>query len=173
LHPQIPVEGKTPPPGAPDASHLSSAEQELVQEVIRRIQQMPTMSQENKEQLLRALSQAKEFRRVAKLSFAVGQSALAPRELATLRAAVETPEVKTQREDPTVLFLVLGYADITGTEDLNLNLSRLRGLTVLRTLTDQLNVHNAIHAVPMGASTLLDANRLERNRTVEVWVVGT
>ena len=81
------------------------------------------------------------------------------------------PEMRDKISDPTTILVVAGYADAGGRADLNLRVSRERAESVTRALKEQANLLNAMQTIGMGGTDLLDSNRREQNRAVEVWAV--
>ena len=75
------------------------------------------------------------------------------------------------RGDPTAVFVILGFADPKGDPKKNITISQTRAESVLKAMRDKCDVKNIMHPVPMGGSKLLDAQNLEKNRIVEIWVV--
>ena len=88
-----------------------------------------------------------------------------------MKNQLERPQIKKILEDPTLVLVILGYADLQGDEQKNLQISNGRAQTVMDTLRDQLGIQNVMHIVPMGGTNLLDARELAKNRVVEVWAV--
>jgi outer membrane protein OmpA-like peptidoglycan-associated protein len=88
-----------------------------------------------------------------------------------LKTEMESPAIMSLRDDPTAVFVILGYADPKGDEKRNIDISQSRADAVLLAMRDKCNIQNVMHAVAMGGSTLLDAQNLEKNRIVEVWAV--
>jgi outer membrane protein OmpA-like peptidoglycan-associated protein len=88
-----------------------------------------------------------------------------------MKTQFERPEIKKVIDDPTLVLVILGYADKQGDDQKNLQISNGRAQAVLDALRDQLGIQNVMHAIPMGSTDLLDARELAKNRIVEVWAV--
>jgi len=73
--------------------------------------------------------------------------------------------------DPTIILVVAGYADTGGRTDLNLRISQERAENVTKILKEQAKLLNAMQTIGMGGTELLDSNRPDQNRAVEVWAV--
>jgi outer membrane protein OmpA-like peptidoglycan-associated protein len=158
----------------PDRINLDLANHENKQaqdEVLKRIDLMPTISQANKDKLYASVHRARSMGLVLTIPFAAGRISLTTAQVADLRSELEKPEIMNLRDDPTAVFVVLGYADPTGDERKNLDISQHRADGVLEAMHDKCGVGNVMHAVAMGGQKLLDARSLERNRVVEVWAV--
>jgi outer membrane protein OmpA-like peptidoglycan-associated protein len=158
----------------PERIDLDLAKRENKQaqdEVLRRIDLMPTISPTNKDKLYASVHRARSMGLVLTIPFAAGKTTLTPPELLELKTELEKPEIMNLRDDPTAVFVVLGYADSTGDEHKNLDISQRRADSVLEAMRDKCTVANVMHSVAMGGQKLLDARSLERNRVVEVWAV--
>jgi outer membrane protein OmpA-like peptidoglycan-associated protein len=90
-----------------------------------------------------------------------------------LRSDLSSPAAQRLVDDPTVVLVVLGYADPTGGADLNKMISQNRANNAVAAMRDRLKLSNVMHAVAMGSSTLFGDGRdqLQKNRVVEVWAV--
>jgi outer membrane protein OmpA-like peptidoglycan-associated protein len=88
-----------------------------------------------------------------------------------LKTELEKPAIAQLRDDPTAVFVILGYADPKGDPAKNVKISQARADGVLEAMRDKCGVINVMHSVAMGGSTLVDAQNLEKNRIVEIWAV--
>lgn len=88
-----------------------------------------------------------------------------------MRTHLEYPQIKKLLDDPTLVLVILGYADKQGDDQKNLQISNARAQAVMEALRDQLGIQNVMHVVPMGGTDLLDPRELAKNRIVEVWAV--
>ena len=109
--------------------------------------------------------------KVLTVPFASGKTEISAADLEALKTELEKPEIAKLRDDPTAVFVILGYADPKGDAKKNLAISQTRADAVLKAMKDKLGVINLMHTVAMGGSKLLDAQNLEKNRIVEVWAV--
>lgn len=159
---------------APAKLDLNAGNNETKQvkdEVLKRIDLMPNVSQANKDKLYASVQRARSMGKVLTIPFASGKTTFAPSDVQALKAQLETPELLKLRDDPTAVFVLLGYADPKGDAKKNLEVSQNRADAVLATMRDKCGVINVMHSVAMGGSTLVDAEKLEKNRIVEVWAV--
>lgn len=140
-------------------------------EVLTRIDLMPNVTQTNKDKLYTAVERAKQMGKIVTVPFGSGGSVVNSADVEILKATLESPEVKKLRDDYTLVFVVLGYADSKGDDKKNLSISQSRADSVAAVMKNKLGVQNVLHAVAMGSSKLLDAQNLEKNRIVEVWAV--
>jgi len=105
------------------------------------------------------------------LSFDTSFTKVSPQDIEFAKGELERPEIKKMLDDPTLVLVILGYADKQGDDQKNLQISTARAQSVMETLRDQLGVQNVMHVVPMGGTDLLDPRQLAKNRVVEVWAV--
>ena len=140
-------------------------------EVLTRIDLMPNISQSNKDKLYHSVERARSMGKVVTIPFASGGSSVSASDTEILKATLESPEVMKLRDEPTSVFVILGYADSKGDDKKNLTISEARADSVYSVMKNKCNVVNVMHAVAMGSSKLLDAQNLEKNRIVEVWAV--
>jgi hypothetical protein len=171
-----PTPPSTPPitatPSATPPNDINSAETaSLKRDVLKRIDLMPNVSQSNKDRLYSAVDRARAMDRLFTISFETSFTKVAPQDVAFMKAQVERGEVKKMLDDPTLVLVILGYADKQGDDQKNLQISTARAQAVMEVLRDQCGVQNVMHVVPMGGTDLLDPRQLAKNRVVEVWSV--
>jgi outer membrane protein OmpA-like peptidoglycan-associated protein len=140
-------------------------------DVLKRIDAMPNVSQSNKDRLYSAVDRARAMGRLLTVSFETSLTKVSPQDIAFMKAELERPEIKKMLDDPTLVLVILGYADKQGDDQKNLQISTARAQAVMEALRDQCGVQNVMHVVPMGGTDLLDARQLAKNRVVEVWTV--
>jgi len=151
---------------------LSDTENQRVrEEVLTRIDLIPNLTQANRDKLHNSVERARGMGMVISIPFTAGKTGLSPSEIQVLKDVLERPNLMKLRDEPTTVFVVLGYADAKGDEKKNLPVSQKRADAVLEAMRDKCNVANVMHSVAMGGSTLHDSTSLEKNRVVEVWVV--
>ena len=132
---------------------------------------MPNVSQSNKDRLYSAVDRARAMSLLFTLSFDTSLTKVSPQDVTFMRDQLELPEIKKRLEDPTLVLVILGYADKQGDDQRNLQISTGRAQAVMEALRDQCGVQNVMHVVPMGGTDLLDPRQLAKNRVVEVWAV--
>jgi outer membrane protein OmpA-like peptidoglycan-associated protein len=140
-------------------------------EVLKRIDLMPNVSAQNKDRLYGAVDRARGMGRLFSVSFETSLTKISPEEIASMKAQLDHPQIKKFLDDPTLVLVILGYADKQGDDQKNLDISNGRAQAVMDALRDQVGVQNVMHVVPMGGTDLLDARQLAKNRIVEVWAV--
>jgi outer membrane protein OmpA-like peptidoglycan-associated protein len=144
---------------------------EVKREVLKRIDQMPNVSSQNKERLYGAVERARGMGRLFSIPFETLLTRITPEEVAYMKTQLQRPQIKNLIEDPTLVLVILGYADKQGDEQKNFQISNARALAVMEALRDQLGIQNVMHVIPMGGTNLLDPRELAKNRIVEVWAV--
>ncbi len=162
------------PPGPVIDTNLKNPENALIkQEVLKRIDLMPDLSPENRDKLYDRVDRTPGMGRVATIFFDIGESKMRPADVERLRSDLGSSAAQRLVDDPTVVFVVLGYADPTGGADLNKQISQNRASNAVAAMRDRLKLTNVMHAVAMGSSTLFGDGRgqLQKNRVVEVWAV--
>jgi outer membrane protein OmpA-like peptidoglycan-associated protein len=140
-------------------------------EVLKRIDLMPNVSAQNKDRLYGAVDRARGMGRLFSVSFETSLTKIPPEQIAAIKSQLDHPQIKKFLDDPTLVLVILGYADKQGDDQKNLDISNARAQAVMDVLRDQVGVQNVMHVVPMGGTDLLDARQLAKNRIVEVWAV--
>ena len=99
----------TPPPQVID-TNLKNPENALIkQEVLKRIDLMPDLSPVNREKLYDRVDRTPGMGRVATIFFDLGESRMRPADVERLRSDLSSPAAQRLVDDPTVVFVVLGY----------------------------------------------------------------
>jgi outer membrane protein OmpA-like peptidoglycan-associated protein len=169
--------GETEPSGrveAPEQVNMDAAdaENQLVKtEVLARIDVMPGLTPEEKDKLYVQVERARGMGRIVTIPFATGKATVGPAEISALQEKLKRPQIQKFAEDPTVVFVVLGFADTKGDPQKNIAISLQRADNVVKALKERAAIMNVIHAVGMGSSDMFDAKNLDKNRVVEVWAV--
>ncbi len=172
--PSAAPEAPAGPVEAPAQVNLDVADaenQRIKAEVLERIDVMPKLTPEEKDKLYVLVDRARGMGRIITIPFSSGKVTIGSAESASLKEKIALPQIKKFSDDPTVVFVVLGYADTKGDPKKNVAISRDRAESVVKTLKDRLGVMNVVHAVGMGGSEMFDAKDLDKNRVVEVWAV--
>jgi len=157
---------------APNLDLRDTQNRQVKDDVLKRIDLMPTISSDNKDKLYMSVDHARQMGRILTIPFPSGHVAVSPANVDQLRAAVASAQLAPLTQDPTCVFVILGFADMKGNEKANLHISTERAQSVLAALRDHCGVLNVMHAVGMGGSNLFGNEKdAERNRVVEVWAV--
>lgn len=175
--PEVVPEPADPNPLVADQPVLTFAEDStevvaLKADADKRIDEAPAevYSDEDKQKVREAIRRSKRLTRVATLQFGTGSTALGSHEKARLKKALLTPEAEALLSDPQAVFFILGFADSTGTSDLNRKVSQRRASGVADVLKGY-KVPNTAYSVGIGSTTLLSTEKQSRNRAAEVWIV--
>lgn len=151
---------------------VTNAENELVKrEVLSRIDVMPNLAPEEKDKLYVQVERARGMGKIVTIPFSSGKKTVGATELAALKETAKLPQIQKYAEDPTVVFVVLGFADKKGDPKGNQEISMERAESVVKALKERCGVMNLSHAVGMGGSEMFDAKNFDKNRVVEVWAV--
>ena len=164
-----PVVDATPP--APAKADSTPVTADVREEVLKRIDLMPNIPAEKKDKLINAVRRAREMRRVIGVPVGSGQGSIPTAEQAHVKELMASAEVMKFRDDLTAVFVVLGFADSQGDEKKSFVISGNRAKSVKDLLVGACGVKNVTHDVAMGASKLLDDQKLAKNRVVEIWTV--
>ena len=159
---------------APDEVNTDAhnAENRLVKaEVLSRIDLMPSLTPEEKDKLYVQVERARGMGKIITIPFSSGKTTVGSAEAASLQEKIKLPQLQKFADDPTVIFVVLGFADKKGDQKKNLALSLERANSVVDALKQRGGVMNLVHAVGMGSSEMFDSQNLEKNRVVEIWAV--
>ena len=144
----------------------------LRRDVLKRIDAMPNVSQPNKDKLYSAVDRARAMKLLFTVPFDSSLTKITPQDVAFMKTQLQEPETQKMLDDPTVVVVILGYADKQGDDQRNLQISTARAQSVMEALRDQGGVQNVMHVVPMGGTDLLDPRQLAKNRVTEIWAVS-
>jgi outer membrane protein OmpA-like peptidoglycan-associated protein len=154
-----------------DLATASAENKKIKSEVLTRIDLMPNIGRASKDKLYNSVERARSMGKVLTIPFGPGKVSLAQEDIDTLKSELGSPELLKLRDDPTAVFVLLGYADPKGDKQKNISVSQARADIVLNAMKDKCGVTNVMHSVAMGSSTILDSQNLEKNRIVEIWAV--
>jgi outer membrane protein OmpA-like peptidoglycan-associated protein len=142
------------------------------EDVLKRINAMPRFTAEEKRRLSEKMEMARSMDRLIVIRFETGQTGVGKSAADDLMKRFKSKEVQDKISDPTVVFVVAGYADAAGDPKRNLQISQQRADNVTKVLKERTNLLNVIHSVGMGSTDLLDSKRTDQNRAVEIWAVA-
>src|SRR5215469_4434357 len=160
--------GEVQPPAALSKTDVDATRED----VLKRINAMPRFTTEEKKRLSEKMETARSMERLLVIRFDTGQTTLSRAAADDLVKHLKSKEIEDKISDPTIVFVVAGYADASGDPKKNLQISQLRADTVTKTLKDKTNLLNVIHSIGMGSTDLLDGKRPDQNRAVEIWAVA-
>jgi outer membrane protein OmpA-like peptidoglycan-associated protein len=139
------------------------------QEVLKRIDLMRGLSDLDKDKLYMQVERARGFTKIGTIPFTQGGTTPGATQIDGLVKSLNEPGLRTLLADPTVILIMVGYADKQGEEAKNVEVSRTRAENVVKLFKEKTDLANVMHAVGMGSQDLFDQSDLEKNRLVEVW----
>ncbi len=160
--------GEIQPPATLTKSEVDATRED----VLKRINAMPRFTADEKKRLSEKMETARSMDRLLVIRFDTRQTALSRAAADDLIKRFKSKEVEDKASDPTVVFVVAGYADAAGDPKTNLQISQQRADSVTKVLKEKNNLLNVIHSVGMGSTDLLDSKRPDQNRAVEIWAVA-
>jgi outer membrane protein OmpA-like peptidoglycan-associated protein len=180
---------ETPSPSAPEASNTeaqasasaqafpsvqsnAAEEAEVRKEVLARIDLLKELSPKERDYLYAQVDRARGFTKLAIIPFPSGKTRPEQFQIDHLLSYLQKPEYQKLYEDPTVVFVVAGYADKQGNEEQNLEISKQRAQVVEKILETQAKIANTIRAVGMGGSEFFGHGTPDKNRVVEIWLAA-
>jgi hypothetical protein len=165
---EIPV----PRPATPPPVVANSQEEDLTRkEVLRRIDMLRELTPKEKDFLYSQVERARGFTKLAIVPYGSGQ--LWPDSFQTkyLLENLSKSDIAKIFEDPTVVLVLVGFSDLKGSDERNLEISRSRSENLVKMLHRRTKITNLMRAVGMGGSDIFDKMHLEKNRVVEMWIV--
>jgi outer membrane protein OmpA-like peptidoglycan-associated protein len=171
----IPTPTQAPTPevvSTPENLDLTGADlEEVKREILKRIELQPTATRAQKDRAYAIVQSARGMGRVVIISFATAITSLPAQDIASVQSQVAQPRVQKLLEDPTLLLVILGYADKQGNDQRNIDLSLGRAQTVAEILRTKCGILNVMYPIPMGGTDLFDPREFSKNRVVEVWAI--
>ncbi len=159
---------------APTHVNLDPADlenQRVKEEVLKRIDLMPGISPESKDKLYVQVERARAMGKVITIPFPSGRMTVDAASAKAIGDTLQLGQIRKLTDDPTVVFVVLGFADKKGDPKQNQEISFARANAVLGVLQGKFQLMNVMHSVGMGSSEMFDAENLDKNRVVELWAV--
>ena len=169
-----PMADDAPAGGAVDRPNFgleNDANARARRDVLARIDRMPHLSDAQKTKLTSSVDRARGMGCIFIIPFGVGKKSLDAKETDILVNGFKSASIQKLLEDPTLVFVVLGYADKQGDASVNEKASIDRAQNVLGLMRDRAGVQNVMYSVGMGGSTMFDGKSPTKNRIVEIWAV--
>jgi outer membrane protein OmpA-like peptidoglycan-associated protein len=141
------------------------------QDVLKRIDLMPGLSDTEKDKLYVQVQRARGFTKIGIVRFTQAGTMPSTAQTAGLVTDLNEPGLRKLLADPTVILIMVGYADKQGEEAKNVEISRSRAENMIKALREKTDLVNIMHAVGMGGQDIFDPSNLDKNRLVEVWAV--
>jgi outer membrane protein OmpA-like peptidoglycan-associated protein len=156
----------------PTVQYNAAEVAEVRKEVLARIDLLKELSQKERDYLYAQVDRARGFTKLAIIPFPSGKTRPEQFQIDHLLSYLQKPEYQKLYEDPTVVFVVAGYADKQGNEEQNLEISKQRAQVVAKVLETQAKIANTIRAVGMGGSEFFGHGTPDKNRVVEIWLAA-
>jgi outer membrane protein OmpA-like peptidoglycan-associated protein len=156
----------------PTVQYNAAEEAEVRKEVLARIDLLKEISPKERDYLYAQVDRARGFTKLAIIPFPSGKTRPEQFQIDHLISYLQKPEYQKLYEDPTVVFVVAGYADKQGNEEQNLEISKQRAQVVAKVLETQAKIANTIRAVGMGGSEFFGHGTPDKNRVVEIWLAA-
>jgi len=156
----------------PTVQNNAAEEAEVRKEVLARIDLLKELSQKERDYLYAQVDRARGFTKLAIIPFPSGKTRPEQFQIDHLLSYLQKPEYQKLYEDPTVVFVVAGYADRQGNEEQNLEISKQRAQVVAKILETQAKIANTIRAVGLGGSEFFGHGTPDKNRVVEIWLAA-
>jgi outer membrane protein OmpA-like peptidoglycan-associated protein len=156
----------------PTVQYNAAEEAEVRKEVLARIDLLKELSPKERDYLYAQVDRARGFTKLAIIPFPSGKTRPEQFQIDHLVSYLQKPEYQKLYEDPTVVFVVAGYADKQGNEEQNLEISKQRAQVLAKILETQAKIANTIRAVGMGGSEFFGHGTPDKNRVVEIWLAA-
>jgi len=147
-------------------------EAEVRKEVLARIDLLKELSEKERDYLYAQVQRARGFTKLAIIPFPSGKTRPEQFQVDHLLSYLQKPEYRKLFEDPTVVFVVAGYADAKGNKSQNLEISKERAENIAKILEDEAKIENTVRAVGMGGSEFFGHGTPDKNRVVEIWLAA-
>jgi outer membrane protein OmpA-like peptidoglycan-associated protein len=156
----------------PTVKYDAAEEAEVRKEVLARVDLLKELSQKERDYMYAQVERARGFTKLAIIPFPSGKTRPEQFQIDHLLSYLQKPEYQKLYEDPTVVFVVAGYADKQGNESQNLEISKQRAQVVAKILENQAKIANTIRAVGLGGSEFFGHGTPDKNRVVEIWLAA-
>jgi outer membrane protein OmpA-like peptidoglycan-associated protein len=156
----------------PTVKYDAAEEAEVRKEVLTRIDLLKELSAKERDYLYAQVERARGFTKLAIIPFPSGKTRPEQFQIDHLLEYLKKPEYQKLYEDPTVVFVVAGYADKQGNEAQNMEISKERAEAIEKILETQAKIENTIRAVGMGGSEFFGHGTPDKNRVVEIWLAA-
>lgn len=154
-----------------DRNPQGEEQTDIRREVLARVDLIPDLTASERDTLYDRVEKAQEMIKVITIPFSFARSTLPAPAVEKLCEAANAPQLQELVNDPTVVFVVLGFADTQGSDKVNLKLSTERAQTVVDSLRENCRIMVLTQAVGMGSSEFFGEGEGRKNRVAEVWAV--
>src|SRR5258707_6232295 len=156
----------------PTVKYDAAEEAEVRKEVLARVDLLKELSQKERDYMYAQVERARGFTKLAIIPFPSGKSRPEQFQIDHLLTYLQKPEYQKLYEDPTVVFVIAGYADKQWNESQNQEISKQRAQVVAKILENQAKIANTIRAVGLGGSEFFGHGTPDKNRVVEIWLAA-
>jgi outer membrane protein OmpA-like peptidoglycan-associated protein len=165
-------ESSAGPNDVPAVKNDPAEQAEVRKEVLARIDLLKELSEKERDYLYAQVQRARGFTKLAIIPFPSGKTRPEQFQVDHLLSYLQKPEYRKLFEDPTVVFVVAGYADAKGNQSQNLEISKERAENVAKILENEAKIENTVRAVGMGGSEFFGHGTPDKNRVVEIWLAA-
>lgn len=162
------------PPKEPvrEVATNSSEGNALLKDASARVDEAPSelYSDKAKAKVREGLAKARRIFKVHTVYFEKGGAKVSSSHIEELKRALTDDKLLSVMDDPTSVFFVLGFADRSGSADLNKKLSKDRADAVIDMLK-KAGTLNLTYPVAIGSTELVAPENQNKNRAAEVWLV--
>lgn len=158
-------------PATLDRDPASAENVKTRQEVLKRVDMIPDLTPTERDTLYQRVNRAREMVKVVTIPFGVSEKTLSAAAVDKLCEAINAPQLRELVEDPTVVFVILGFSDTQGSAAANLKLSTERAETVADALHEHCKMLSVMQTVGMGSSNFFGEQDKAKNRVAELWAV--
>src|SRR5258708_30406162 len=136
----------------PTVKYDAAEQAEVRKEVLARVDLLKELSQKERDYMYAQVERARDFTKLAIIPFPSGKSRPEQFQIDHLLTYLQKPEYQKLYEDPTVVFVIAGYADKQGNESQNQEISKQRAHAVANILENQAKIANTIRAADLAGS---------------------
>jgi outer membrane protein OmpA-like peptidoglycan-associated protein len=165
-------EGSAEVEALPTVTKNADEEARVRKEVLARIDLLKELSAKEKDYLYAQVERARGFTKLAIVPFLRGRAKPEQYQIDHILSYLAKSDYQKLFEDPTVVLVVVGYADKQGSDEQNLQVSKDRATNLMKILQTQGHITNTIRAVGMGGLDFFDKNEADKNRVAEIWLVA-
>src|SRR5207237_1919432 len=134
-----------PPPVAANAKEENATRKE----VLKRIDMMRELTLKEKDYLYSQVERARGFTKLAIVPYGSGQLWPDSFQSSYLLENLSKPPIAKIFEGPTVVLVMVGYSDLKGSDERNLEISRNRAENLIKLLHRKTKISNLMRAVGM------------------------
>jgi outer membrane protein OmpA-like peptidoglycan-associated protein len=156
----------------PTVTKNAEEEARVRKEVLARIDLLKDLTPKEKDYLYAQVERARGFTKLAIVPFLRGRSKPEQYQVDHILSYLQKPDFQKLFEDPTVVLVIVGYADKQGSDEQNSQVSKDRATNLMKIMQTQGHITNTIKAVGMGGLDFFDKNEADKNRIAEIWLVA-